>query len=269
MGNQATKVIKKKLDEQQFDLLLVEPHNHHVNAAKRAIQTFKAHFISALATTNSKFPLQMWDQLTPQDESTLNMLHPSCINPDISADEAVHGPYNWNCFLLAPPGSKAVVYESPKTQDLWGSRDIDACCVCLSLDHYWCNHFFIPETQAYRISISAKLFPQHCQVPFLLWNEHLQEMTDELVTTLKELPGPKRSGVLDNIESRLEINDAQTTNRTLTSHTHEWLLPQGDLQRLPIVAHPEQRVEQRVTTVYHSDAMSLQCITEAPPINSA
>ncbi len=37
IDNQATEVIKKFLDEQQCDLLLVEPHNHHVNAAKRTI----------------------------------------------------------------------------------------------------------------------------------------------------------------------------------------------------------------------------------------
>jgi hypothetical protein len=148
----------------------------------------------------------------------------------------------------------------------WGSRGIDASCVRPSLDHYQCNHFFRLEMQAYWISGSAKLFPQHCQVPFLLWNKHLQEVTDELVTTLKELPGPKRSGVLDNIKSRLEINDAQTTKRTLTSHTHKWLLPQGDLQRVPIVAHTEQRVEQRVTPIHHSNAPPLKRITEAPPI---
>jgi hypothetical protein len=38
---------------------------------------FKAHFISALATTNSDFPLQLWDRLTPQVKNTLNMLRPS------------------------------------------------------------------------------------------------------------------------------------------------------------------------------------------------
>jgi hypothetical protein len=101
MENQATKVIKKFLNEQQCDLLLVEPHNHRVNAAEHAIQTFKAYFISALATTDSKFSLQLWDQLTPQVVSTLNMLRPSCVNPNISAYKAVHGPYNWNCFPLA------------------------------------------------------------------------------------------------------------------------------------------------------------------------
>jgi hypothetical protein len=59
MDNQATKVIKKFLDKKQCNLLLVELHSHQVNASNRAIQTFKAHFISALALTDSDFPLQL------------------------------------------------------------------------------------------------------------------------------------------------------------------------------------------------------------------
>jgi hypothetical protein len=89
--------------------------HHHVNAAKCAILRFKAHFISTLATTDSKFPLQLRDQLTPQVKSMLNMLCLSRVNPNISAYEAVHGPYNWNRFPLALPGCKAVVYKSPET----------------------------------------------------------------------------------------------------------------------------------------------------------
>jgi hypothetical protein len=103
-------------------------------------------------------------------------------------------------------------------------------------------------------------------VPFLLWNEHHQEVTDKLLTTLKELPVPKRFDVLVNIKSRLDIDNLQPTRRILTSHTHEWLLPQGDIQRVPIVTHPEQRVEQRGTPNHHANAVPLQRITEAPPI---
>jgi hypothetical protein len=150
MDNQATKVITKILDEeQQCNLLLVEPHNHHVNAAEHAIQTFKVHFIRTLATTNSKFPLQLWDRLTPQVKSTLNMMRPLHVNPDISVYKAVHGLYDWNRFPLALQGCKAVVYKSPKTQSSWGSRGINVWCIGPSLDHYQCNHFFIPETHAY------------------------------------------------------------------------------------------------------------------------
>jgi hypothetical protein len=61
MDNQATKIIKKILDKKQWDIFLVEPHNHCIDATKCAIQMFRAHFISALTTTDSKFPLQLWD----------------------------------------------------------------------------------------------------------------------------------------------------------------------------------------------------------------
>ncbi len=104
--------------------------------AERAIQTFKAHFINALATTDSNFLLQLWDQLTPQVETTLNMFRPSWIDPNISAYKAFHSPYDWNCFPLAPPGCKAVIYEAPELWRSWASHGTDAWYVGPSLDHY-------------------------------------------------------------------------------------------------------------------------------------
>jgi hypothetical protein len=59
MDNQAMKHIKQFLNKNKCKLQLVEPHNHKVNAAERAIQTFKDAFIVALATTDSNFPLQL------------------------------------------------------------------------------------------------------------------------------------------------------------------------------------------------------------------
>jgi hypothetical protein len=94
MDNQASKVIKKFLTPKQCDLMLVEPNNHCINATEYAIQTFKDHFVSALATKDSKFPLQLWDQLAPPVETTLNMLCPSCIDPSKLAYKALHGPYD-------------------------------------------------------------------------------------------------------------------------------------------------------------------------------
>ena len=42
--------------------------------------------------------------------------------------------------------------------------------------------YYVPETQAYIISGSAKLFPQYCQVPNLSNNAHLKALTKELQT---------------------------------------------------------------------------------------
>jgi hypothetical protein len=61
MDNQATKHIKAFLTKNDCKLRHVEPHNHSINAAEQAIQTFKDVFIATLATTDSKFPLQLWD----------------------------------------------------------------------------------------------------------------------------------------------------------------------------------------------------------------
>jgi hypothetical protein len=59
MDNQATWFITKILTKNNCKLQVIEPHNHRVNAIKQAIQTFKAAFIAALATTDSKFPPQL------------------------------------------------------------------------------------------------------------------------------------------------------------------------------------------------------------------
>jgi hypothetical protein len=114
--NQATRHIKKFLTENNCKLQIVKPHNHHVNAAKRAIQTFKGAFIAALATTDSDFPLKLWDRLTPQVEDTLNMLRTSRVDPSKSAYKILNGPYNWNRYPLAPLGCKAVVYKDGNTR---------------------------------------------------------------------------------------------------------------------------------------------------------
>ncbi len=66
MDNQATKAIKEYLVMQQCKLQLVEPHNHQGNVAEREIKTFKNRFIGALGTTDSEFPVQLWDKLAPQ-----------------------------------------------------------------------------------------------------------------------------------------------------------------------------------------------------------
>jgi hypothetical protein len=204
MDNQCTKQIKKFLTDNVCERMLVEPHNHRINAVERAIQTFKDHFISALTTTDSEFPLQLWDKLTSQVETTLNnLMQASRINPRILAYEAIWGPYDWNHFPLAPPGCKAIIYKSPATRGLWGSRGTDAWYLSPSLDHCRCNHYFIPETRAYRISGLSELFPQHCQVPFLSTNDHLQELTNEVVTMLKNMTAEKQRIVLTLFKSKL------------------------------------------------------------------
>ncbi len=121
MDNQATKHIKKFLTENKCKLQLIEPHNHRVNAAEWSIQTFKDAFIAALATTDSKFPLQLqlWDRITPQVQDTLNLMQASRINPNISTYEVLNCPYDWNRYPPSPLGCKAVVYKDGDNRGSW------------------------------------------------------------------------------------------------------------------------------------------------------
>ncbi len=125
MDNQVTKHIKTFLMEEECKLQLVEPHNHRVNAAERAIQTFKDACILALATTDCDFPLQLWDKLTPQVINTLNMMRASRINPSKLANKVLYGTYDWNIYPLALLGCIAVVYKDGDTRGLWAFQGID------------------------------------------------------------------------------------------------------------------------------------------------
>jgi hypothetical protein len=69
MDNKCTKAVEKHICANRMTIQLVSPHNHHVNAAKRAIETFKENFIATLATLDNFCPLQFWDEFLPQVNS--------------------------------------------------------------------------------------------------------------------------------------------------------------------------------------------------------
>jgi hypothetical protein len=80
MDNEASTAVKRQILKSGADYQLVEPHNHRVNAAERAIHTWKNHFIACLCSTDPHFPIRLWDRLIPQAELTLNLLRQSRIN---------------------------------------------------------------------------------------------------------------------------------------------------------------------------------------------
>ncbi len=175
-----TNHIKKFLTSEEWKLQLVEPHNHCVNAADQAIQTFKDAFISAFATTDCDFPLKLWDRLTPQVINTLNMLRALRIDPTKLAYKVLYGPYDWNRYPLALLGCKAVVYKDRDIRGSWALRGVDGWYLDPLMDHYQCDIYYIPETCGYWVSGSTKILPQHCQIPDMTLHQHFQVLMDEL-----------------------------------------------------------------------------------------
>ena len=66
MDNKCSKADENHIKKNTMKIQLVPPHNHCVNAAERAIGTFKEHFVAALATVDMLCPLQLWDGFLPQ-----------------------------------------------------------------------------------------------------------------------------------------------------------------------------------------------------------
>ena len=84
---------------------LVPPHLHRRNAAERAIQTFKHHFLAILASCDPDFPIREWDRLLDQAELTLNLMRNSRLNPKLSAYAQLFGNFDFNATPIAPPGT--------------------------------------------------------------------------------------------------------------------------------------------------------------------
>ena len=55
-NNEASKAVQTYIKSKNVDWQLVEPDNHRVNDAERAIQTFKNHFLAGLATVDKAPP---------------------------------------------------------------------------------------------------------------------------------------------------------------------------------------------------------------------
>jgi hypothetical protein len=164
----------------------------------------------------------------------------------------LNGPVDLNWYPLAPLGCKAVVYEDGDTCGSWASRGVDRWYLGPSKKHYRCNLYFIPETRVYRISGSAELFPQHCQIPCLTKHKHFWALTEELAKVAEEanvMPAGRR------------------LIKTLQMKIKHALNP-PDVQEEQRVREQEQRVarenEQRV--IDDTPILTILCITDAPAI---
>jgi hypothetical protein len=171
MNSKCSTAVEKFIRSKAINIQLLPPHNHWANAAKRAIVTFKEHFIAALATINMLCPLQLWDEFPLQVELTFNMLHFSRQNPKKSANQEVYGSFDFNKTPLAPLGTKALVYDNPGSQTSWAPHASDGFYIGPASNHYGCLRFYIPATRRFHFSNTWRLYPAHCQVPVTLQHD--------------------------------------------------------------------------------------------------
>ena len=119
LDNESPKLLQYDMGKNQIQWQLVPPGNHRINAAERHIRTFKNHFISILAGTDTDFPLHLWDKLIRHTCITINLLRNSHRNPHLSGEAHLNGNFDYNTTPLAPPGKKLVAFEPSDKRNIW------------------------------------------------------------------------------------------------------------------------------------------------------
>ena len=138
LDNEISQSVKEYMAQNGIQYQLVPPHIHWRNKAERAIQTFKAHFISGLCTVDPNFPLHLWDKLLPQAIITLNMLRRSNLNPGLSAYQQLYRNFDYNTTPMAPPGTKVLILELATKRGSYDPHGTEGWYIGPSLHHYRC-----------------------------------------------------------------------------------------------------------------------------------
>ena len=138
-------------------------------------------------------------------------------------------------------------------------RGVDGWYLGPSKNHYRCDHYYIPETCAYRISGSTELFPQHCQLPSLTPMQHLRALTKEIhEETAKVANTPKGRKMIVMLQNNLK--------KILSPST----VPVEE-QRVAMPYSSEKQVEreQHQRVIDTNPSVTIQRITDAAPIMQA
>jgi hypothetical protein len=166
LDNECSAKFKERIKLNNMTYQLVPPHNHRQNIAEKAIQVFKAHFISILCGADKSFSLHLWDRLLGQAEHTLNMLRTSKMMPTVSAHAYLWGKHNYNANPLAPLGCKVEAHVTPGTRETWAPHTASGFYIGNAWEHYRCHEIYICNTKHTRTCLTVFFKPQSPQPTF-------------------------------------------------------------------------------------------------------
>ena len=91
IDNEDSTLLRKLFRDYKVTVQYVPPSNHRANPAERAIRTAKNHMIALLSTLHPCMPADLWHELFPHAELTLNHLRPWTPNPKHSTYRGLYG----------------------------------------------------------------------------------------------------------------------------------------------------------------------------------
>ena len=184
IDNEAATEIKQAIKKYKISFQLTPPHIPRINAAERAICTFKNHFLSCLASVDPNYPINEWDRLIPQAQKTLNLLRTSRLHKHLSVYAALNGHYDFNKHPMAPLSTKVVVHVKPSKRAAWGYHGNDGFDIGPALEHYRCVQYLMKTTRHVRISDTVHFFPHATPFPQVTLSDWLLNALDNIVSTL-------------------------------------------------------------------------------------
>ena len=188
LDNEISSELTQAFTKKKIKYQLVPPEVHRRNAAERAIQTWKRHFISGLCTVDPSFPMSEWDRLVRQGELTLNLLRNSRVNPKLSSWAYIFGAFDFNSTPLAPPGTKVVVHIKPHKRASWDPHGISGFYTGPAMHHYRCYTCYIPKTRSERITDTVSYIPANIPIPAFDAKAHLHQALEDILTIVKNPP---------------------------------------------------------------------------------
>jgi hypothetical protein len=249
--NEASKLLKMYLHQQNITFQLVPPYSHRRIAAERSIRSFKDHLISGLCSTGKSFPMHLWDRLLPQAVITLNMLRTSRINPKLSASTHIDGQYDFNRALMAPTGTRIIAHETPSTRRTWAPHGQYGWYIGPALEHYRCYAVYINKTRGERVVEIVDFFPEKFKLPF----PSTQELATKAATELTHaLLNPQPAGPFCNVgdEQTLELKLLADIFEGATRQKSRVVIPPTDLRGCKIQFHLRGCKTQQHNRGWHS-----------------
>ena len=119
---------------------------------------------------------------------TLNLIRNSRVNPSLSVYAYLFGPYDFNKFPMAPPGTSGVFHYKPGNRTSWFHHDTQGWYIGPSLDHYICMQCYMPATGIVRITDTFQYIPKAFAFPKTSIEDYLQQSIGDMILIMKDPP---------------------------------------------------------------------------------
>jgi hypothetical protein len=155
LDNECSENFKKFIQKNEMTHKLVPPDCHQHNMAKRAIQTFKNHFVLIFSGVDDRFPLSLWCHLVQPAKFTVNLLWQNNVAPKVLAYVHVHGQHDYMKRPFAPMGCAVMAHVKPKNRCTWDVHTDVGFNIGTAMEHHHCFHVYITKTRTTRVSNSV------------------------------------------------------------------------------------------------------------------